>query len=648
MAALINRSHVNDALQLLAILVVDVLNPLLPIALALFASLGYLITLLGSVDVQGWLILLCGSALAPTPFLLVGARQRWLRRPTGSGSLDWRLILPLLPVLVFVPLFAAELDQPGLQIIYHGDLHVGYIHSILYRSTPVENIFLPGYPAQYYWLYHAFLAALIVLTGAAPPLVASVVNIVAILSSLLWLAQIIERLDIAVTPSLALGLVTIAVYCAVNATGVLNLLEPYFNGSLRADTLDIMLLGGGDRRLHSTMGKVMNFTSMTIAMSCFVIALYSATKIASGELTRMTLALAASACLVSLAFQPVVALFLFVTVFGGLLLTGWLVGFRDSRGGLRVGSLWFYTVERVGVRFISACAAVSLVLSLTLLHYVNSVTQSDATRIWVSQDLRHGVSMVVAATILFLPLFAAQTIFMFRRGAPPEYLIQIACILGILLTAIVALPDYNQYKFVFCLAMMLAMSSFLALTYLMKTGLRTVRVAAGCACALIFILTIARITFVKAYYDNRARQWSFAYDGSHINYYGDLIDVEALMWVRNETPTGAIVLASLGTHKYSHLIHERRIYLRKSQHWHTDGLPQYQVRLDRHDALYSEATTTDQYNEILSEMMAEFPDEEIYAVVSDEDVGLDTMTARGARRVFTHPNDGAHVYWLNP
>lgn len=48
------------------------------------------------------------------------------------------------------------------------------------------------------------------------------------------------------------------------------------------------------------------------------------------------------------------------------------------------------------------------------------------------------------------------------------------------------------------------------------------------------------------------------------------------------------------------------------------------------------------------DLFAEIPGEKFYAVVSDAEIGFETMLDRGARRVFTHSNAGGHVYWLNP
>ena len=638
----------NHAFELLAAVVVDVLNPLLVIALALFVSVGYLLTLLTPVDIFIWVLILCGSVLAPIPFLSYRARKRWSARIASAGSLDWRVVLPILPLLIFVPLFLAELNQPGLQILYHGDLHVGYVHNILYRPTPVDNIFLAGHPANYYWLYHAFLAALVELTGAAPPLVASAISILAILSSLLWLAQIIEGLGIASKRSLTLGLATVVVYCAVNATGVLSLAESYMEGSFQADSLRVMLPDAADRRLHSTMGKVMNFTSMALAMACFTVALHSAVTIASGNINRLVLALVTSAWLVTLALQPVIAMLLLIVFPSGLLVTGLLVGFGDSGGRLRFGSFWSYLVSKVGDKNMLAWLLISVVLSLPLVHYIVQMTAGPSSSIRITQDIRFGVSMVAAATLLFLPLFAMQTRFAFKRKIPAEYLIQVSGIIAILLTVMLALPDNNQYKMVFCLAMMLAISGFSALRLLFGSGNQAVRVAASIICAVIVVLTFARIAYVKVYYDVRALTWSFGYDGRHIDYYAYIFDAKSLTWLRSETPADSIVLLPPAAHNYSHLVHERRAYVRKSQFWFTDGFPQYQVRLDRLEAVYREETATEQFQRIIAEMTAEFPGEKIYAVASDAEMRFETMIDRGARRVFTHPTGRGHVYLLNP
>ena len=230
-----NRTRVDLLFRLLTVFLVDVLNPMLVVALALFVSVGYILTLLMSVTIAHWQTLFWLSLCVPLTGLIGRAKIVWRGGGYSRSRFSWRVLLPFVPLLIFAPMFTAELAAPYLQILHHGDIHLGYIHQLLYGATPIDNIFVPGYPANFYWLYHAILAAVVGVTGLAPPLVASIVTILVILSSLFWLARILVVLELATSRSFLLGLLVVLVYSAVNITGVLTLLSTILDGSFVPD-----------------------------------------------------------------------------------------------------------------------------------------------------------------------------------------------------------------------------------------------------------------------------------------------------------------------------------------------------------------------------------------------------------------------------
>ena len=175
-------------------LVLDILNPLFLISLALFVGVGYILTLFMPVTIDHWQALFWLTLLVPSAILTGSARAKWIGKEYRAPS--WRALLPVVPLLVILPAVWAEFTSPTLQVTHHGDIHIGYIHQLLYETTPIDNVFMVGFPANYYWLYHAYLATIAQVTSISPASASSIVNVVAIISSLLWIGQTLQLLNL--------------------------------------------------------------------------------------------------------------------------------------------------------------------------------------------------------------------------------------------------------------------------------------------------------------------------------------------------------------------------------------------------------------------------------------------------------------------
>ena len=108
--------------RLIASLIVDILNPLFLISLALFSGVGYILTLLMPVAIGHWQTLFWLTLLAPFVFLARNARVKWKRNEYRDPT--WRVLLPIVPLLVVTPAVWAEFTSPTLQVMHHGDIHI--------------------------------------------------------------------------------------------------------------------------------------------------------------------------------------------------------------------------------------------------------------------------------------------------------------------------------------------------------------------------------------------------------------------------------------------------------------------------------------------------------------------------------------------
>lgn len=636
---------------LLSGLFTQVLNPLFVIWLALFVCLGYILTLLMPVEIAHWQALLWFSLLLPLAALSLRFALRFRLGADQPRPFTWRALLPLLPLLVFAPMFRAELASPTLQIMNHGDMHVGYVHQLLYRPTPVENIFVPGYPANFYWLYHALLAALVKATGWAPPLAASLVTIIAICSSFYWLARILVALGLAKRRTLWLGLLILLVYCAVNITGALTLLQTWLDGAYQSNSLRIMLLPGADRRLHTVMGKVMNFTSTAIGILCFIASLRICLRFLRGKLDRLDAVLLSACITLCLAVRQTAALSIGLALLGGGAAVGFGLLFDKGARGIPPSQLVKETIWRLHPRFVAIWLGTSAALTLPLLHYYAKFSETNGVGVSIQLFYPANISMLGAALLVFLPFLALRTLCALRDRSWLSLYLPFSAWLGLLLVAVLLLPNGDQHKAVYYVSILVTLSALLALQTLARSWdrgrIQPVRLFLLCLVAL----AIGKVLQVTRYYDARARQYEFVYEGSHITHPDGMLVGErmpAYAWIREHSPLDAVVVLPLTVHKYEHMLHERPVYARKSQYWFTDNIPAYADRVAHLQQLYDETTSDQFYSAVLDAMLAELPGRVYYGVADESEVAADVMASRGAERVFTGATDEAHVYLLNP
>ena len=646
-------------MRLIAVLITDVLNPLFVISLALFASLGYILTLLMPVDIEIWQAVFWVSALIP--FVGLSARVYAKRKQAvyAKSRPSWRMLLPFIPLLVLAPRVVGELSFPVMQTI--ADLHVGYIHQLLYGSPPVENMFVAGHPSNYYWLYHAYLATVAKVTSLPPLQAIEIVNVTAVFSGLLWLAQTLILLKLAKPRTVYLGAAVILVYFAVNVTAPLTLAAYLADGNAMpqiwfARALRITLLEGADLRLHGVSTKVFNASSMALSIMAFCAVLYVCVKMLKGKIDLLTLILISACGIALLAIRADFALHL-VALLGGLALAVGVGLIGKASKAERIRAFWHQASREVSPVVWLLWLTVSLVLSLPLLKYNFDAT---AGLPGFEFDLFNAanIRMIAAAILLLMPLFALQCVFALQKRDPAQCFIQIGFLILFLLTSSLLLPDINQYKGVYLLAILIAVSALFALQRLQQSSRIAWRRAGWMIAAVWFILTVLQIMYGNYYAWSRATRNSqfigFEYDGARLKYEGEHDDnrLEAYYWIRENTSTDSIIVLSFEAVRWSNLLHERQLYVKMATagfYLHVDNIEAYyDERVSHLEVFYNEATALDDYQKLLERMIDSLPGRPIYAVVKDEEVSPEVMRRRGAKLVYEDENDGANVYRLNP
>ena len=635
--------------RLIASLIVDILNPLFLISLALFSGVGYILTLLMPVAIGHWQTLFWLTLLAPFVFLARNARVKWKRNEYRDPT--WRVLLPIVPLLVVTPAVWAEFTSPTLQVMHHGDIHFGYIHQLLFETTPIDNVFMVGFPANYYWLYHAYLATIVKITSFSPASASSIVNVTAIFSSLIWLGQTLKLLRLGKSRTVMLGLMILLVYFSVNLTSTPTLLAHYFKGTYSPYAFDIMRLPGADERLHSVMGKVMNFTSVTLGIMTFTAALYASVRLVKEKISILALVTVSAGGIAALAVREIAALYIVIVLLGGLTVFAVNDWMHDPDKIKWIDRKWRALTEDISPRVLVIWLAVSLVLSLPLVKYnLDIVGSFSAGRPFGLSSTN--IRTIVAALLLLLPLFLLQLIFLWRaRDRGPSF-IALCGFIALLPTTFMTLPDHNQYKGVYFLGMLLALSALFALrTMQQHKSVHWQRFGKTIA-ILLFILVLSQVIYVSSSYVNRAGNYAakgYTFNGAHLEHTSDVDGrLAAYLWIREHTPVNALVVLPIIPSKYSNLFHERMLYVRLLQLHFKSSILAYNERVRDLDLIYSEDTSTNDFRMLIEDMERELPGRPFYAVVKDSEVRPAVMAGRGAELAFGSGTGGSKVYLLNP
>ena len=637
------RTRSDFAWQLISIVVVDILNPLLLISLALFVSVGYILTLIMPVNIDIWAALLWASVLLPLIPLSLRARQRWRLKPSHHESQPWRRLVPALPLLILLPSVVAILGSPTLNTIAHADLYFVFVNQLYHGIAPPEHILLPGFPANHYWLFHAYIAALVRATSSDTYSSLNVLNIIYIFSSLLWLAKTLVALGLGKPRTIYLGVLVLFVFGSVNLTGIVSVLSYVVQGTHESGGLDKMLLPGADRRLHSVYPKVFHASGMTPGVMAFTAALYCCVCTLKTKPKLFTLILVSSCGMASLGAMPVIVVYIVFALLGGAALTALIAHLTANGRSMPAASEVASTIIAIGPAKLVFWFVTSLALSLPLVQYVRDLTYNFQAEMRFAPFNEVNIKMTLAALPLLLPFFILLLLYNVRRRRYDYYFLWISAAVGLIIALGIQLPDFNQYKLYYLLAMLMGFAALLVLREMNRRGDRVLPTLARALLTALLALSFCNLLYAQYHIVDRA-VWQYDRVGYHgvsveandVNDFGARIP--AYYWIRDNSPNNAVVLVSPKYGRHASLFHERLNYVRKEK---ILSLPRtcrsICPALEELKDFYHSATSTDEYQTILDSMQQQLPGRALYAVVRDDELDAETMAQRGAQRVFQHP-----------
>ena len=150
-----------------------------------------------------------------------------------------------------------------------------------------------------------------------------------------------------------------------------------------------------------------------------------------------------------------------MVLLGGVFLTAlvFFIGAKDKFS--QALSAWRELTNSIGPALLALWLATSFFLSLPLLIYFERFAGANQNGLSLTFFSRENIAMIVAALLLYLPFLLVQTVYVWRRDNSAERLIQKCCLLSLLLTSNLVLLNSNQYKGVYFVAILMAISTLL-------------------------------------------------------------------------------------------------------------------------------------------------------------------------------------------
>ena len=284
--------------------------------------------------------------------------------------------------------------------------------------------------------------------------------------------------------------------------------------------------------------------------------------------------------------------------------------------------------------------AVSLALSLPLLRYVDAFTGNYQSGVSFGLLDATNVAMMLAASVLLLPLAGIQVAVALQKWNKIDMFVSFCSVLGIILALVISMPDQNQYKFHYPLAMLLALSSLMCVVRWKGRGKTRWGPVLRIYLAVVVILALLNSAFGLHYAANRAisRYGQGRFEGIHV-LMDDELDrrMSSYYWIRDYTAREAVVVVPSRHSTFSPLFHERLNYVKTKQGYYADNIAAYDLRINELSAFYDPSTPLAAYDSLLQSMESQLPGRPFYAVVEFSAISPAQMRERGARQVYDSP-----------
>jgi len=519
------------------------------------------------------------------------------------------LVLGLIPYLTLVPGFTALLLSTRVQLSVHGGFHTGYIFQILHGFSPPENVVLPGYGANIYWLYHALLAVFSYIYNIAPPLASAVVNLGGLIGALYWIRKSIGMIALNNKNSLITSFYSLLVLFGASLFGAIHVLVTnIIRGKLNLHILfyplqyDGMLLDG-DKRLLTLLKKFLNFNGTSLGILYFAFCIYISLLILKKRLTTKRILLLAIAISGALIFHTISGLFALAIIPLSLLIS---LIYAERKNLVD----YLYNTKAIEWLFLLITC---FILFAPVFHHIYLGSKALPKNSQVGTSIFYNIESILSTVYPLLPLSILGVYVKYRKLSGIILFISAVSILGYILSIILELPGDNQYKFIFSSTIAVSILSVIGLDYLYYNLKGNLRLAGKTVFYITFVILAFNIMSVGFSYLNSSKyEDTFYYTKDKEILLKDGFDKynDVYNWIRDNTPSNTIVIMPLPTkgtvakkegrlHGNIFIIAQRLPYVANGLLF-AKGIPEFHNRLNNIKLFYSNKTPLDKKIEILN------------------------------------------------
>ena len=581
---------------------------ILTISFVIFGLLGFLLSeIIGNISIQTWTIILVSSIFGALLTLLYFKPCPYVKRKFSIKN----IALGLLPFLFLLPAVYAFFSCPHTQLSAHGPFHTAYILQIINGSTPPENVVLPGFAVNVYWLYHALLAVLVYVFDAPTPFVSAVVNMLALVISIYWIGKATGLTNLSSKSAFVRSSYTLLILFGTNLFGSIHVVLRYLYVEILAGggysvseflswiTYRSMLLAG-DYRLINLAKKFFNFNGMPIGIMYLCFTLYISIRVVKGELsTKNILLLVLSAC-GALMFHTTTGVFIISVI--PLSILGVLLYSNKT-------SITDY-IRSTKLVELTALFTVSLVLIIPSIIYVYEVSTALPAKTRFGATISYNLISIFSAAYPLIPISIVAILLAIKKNKEIIPFLTAVSALGYIFSIILSLPDYNQYKFILSSTIALGFLCVIGLDYIYYNLKGTYRPLGRLIFIFFFIILGSNILLSGFGYIKSDRYGSnlYSYNDRRIELRDGAKFEDEFDWIRENTAEDTIVIMPFPTKNTGrdevvngnvYVIAERLPYVAYG-HIFATGMNEYKYRKKNIRSFYSPDTTDNAITDALA------------------------------------------------
>jgi len=639
----------------------DVVNPFIAIFLVIFVGVGFALSVFLDLTVTAWVVIFAASFVFCCALFII-------KKPNFSTGLDdgavtWTRrdrIIGYLPYLVFLPGFLVVFSNTYFQMIFEGLIHTSYINQILAGSIPPENPFLPGYPPNYYWLYHMLLAMLSQLTNLAAPLLASLINVFALLSIFAWIKQSLRAMGFGQQRPVLLNTLVIFVVFGLNVFGLIHALDNVVSNGIGGDIDRDMIFIGTDHRLRSLWFKFLAFNSFPLTIVFFAMGIFAAIQLVKGHIRLGTVLLLLTAVAGGTAFNLGTGMYSAAVLIPAVVVAFLLVGLLSVKSisipTLRSQAAAAYQVIRAKLSTLDMViiVVVGVVLALLMRRYYVGITSSYSVTGGFSLFSAPNLLNEIGAFYPLIPLFIMAIIYALKTCNRPVIFTGSAAVLGCLVSYVSVLRGDNQYKFVHLSSLLVCITVvFVFYRWLSSSEATQSQRLKRNIVMILLVLVLLNVSYtglirVQSTIGLKLGM-SFVPEITDITYNGrNLLSgrepyQDNFLWLRDSSPPQTIVFLPVKSSILLTMLSSRLPYAGQELFSFVKDIPEYAERIRFEDTFFAPETTRETRQQIVDTFLAFEPvRSKMFLIPHDMALPQEELDALKLQRVFQGQN--ADIY----